>query len=189
MDAMPWFWIWIILAAVLFIGEMLSLSFFLLPFAIGAVVSAILNALGLDLVWQAVAFIVVSAVALAALRPFARRITKKASHTKAGAERLIGMQGAVVEGQSAAREFRVIVGGEPWNARTPEGFKPEPGTPIEVLSIDSNSLVVRPLLQGVPADAQKDFAGKGQQEALPKTPLYEPQFVDVDESRKKSKEV
>ena len=186
MDAMPWFWIWIIAAAVLFIGEMLSLSFFLLPFAIGAVVAAILNALGMDLVWQVVAFIVVSAVTLAALRPFARRITKKASHTKAGAERLVGMQGAVVEGQSSALEFRVVVGGEPWNARTAEGYKPKPGTPIEVLAVDSNSLIVMVLPQADLEATTGELSESGRKEAPTRTPLEAPQFVDVDESRAKS---
>ncbi len=73
MEALPWFWIWIVAAAVLFIGEMLSLSFFLLPFAVGAVVAAVISVTGLDLVWQLVAFFAVSIVVLAALRPFARR--------------------------------------------------------------------------------------------------------------------
>ena len=186
MDAMPWFWIWIIAAAVLFIGEMLSLSFFLLPFAIGAVVAAILNAVGLDLVWQVVVFIVVSIIALFALRPFARRITKKASDVKAGAERLVGMNGAVIEGRSKAREFRVMVGGEPWNASTSEGTDLEPGTPIEVLAVNSNSLVVKALPQESPGDAQKDASSTEQKEAQPRTPLEAPQFVDVEQSHKKS---
>ena len=186
MEAIPWFWIWIVLAALLFIGEMLSLSFFLLPFAIGAVFAAILNAVGLSLSWQLTAFIVISAISLAALRPFARKITKKASHTKAGAERLIGMQGAVVEGQSAALEFRVIVGGEPWNARTPEGFKPKLGTTVEVLAIDSNSLIVRALPQADLAGAAGEVCETDRKASPPKTPLEAPQFVDVDESRKKS---
>jgi len=186
-DALPWFWIWIVAAAALFIGEMLSLSFFLLPFAIGAVFAAIFNVIGLSLPWQLAIFIVVSGIALAALRPFARKITKKASHAKAGAERLIGMYGAVVEGQSAALEFRVVVGGEPWNARTPEGFKPKVGTTVEVLAIDSNSLVVRALPQAEAEASAAGLSGEGQEKAPPqKTALDGPQFVDVDESRKKS---
>jgi len=183
---MPWFWIWVIAAALLFIGEMLSLSFFLLPFAIGAVVAAILNALGLDLTWQIIAFIVVSGIALAALRPFARKITQKASHAKAGAERLIGMRGSVVEGQSSALDFRVVVGGEPWNARTPEGIKLRPGALIEVLAVDSNSLVVRVLAQVEPPAALGEVSDSGLKDAPAKTALDGPQFVDVDESRKKS---
>ncbi|MCL2806705.1 MAG: NfeD family protein [Coriobacteriia bacterium] len=186
MEELPWFWIWIVAAAVLFIGEMLSLSFFLLPFAIGAVVAAICNALGLELVWQIIVFIVVSAVSLAALRPFARRITKKASGAKAGAERLVGMKGAVIEGQSATRDFRVKVDGEPWNASAASGATLVPGTPIEVLAVNSNSLVVEALPQKDQSDSYREPLASEQTQKGVKDPLEAPHFVDVDESRKKS---
>ena len=185
MDALPWFWIWIIAAAVLFIGEMLSLSFFLLPFAIGAVVAAVLNAFGVAFVWQVVVFVIVSVIALVALRPFAHRITKKASHVKAGAERLVGMQGAVVKGQSATREFRVMVGGELWNASTTDGIKLEPGVAIEVLAVNSNSLVVKALPQEEqPATSQE--LEQERKDAHPKSPLDAPQFVEIEEKYKTS---
>lgn len=145
MEALPWFWIWILAAAVLLIGEMLSLSFFLLPFAIGAIIAAIISFFGLDLVWQIIVFFVVSIGALAALRPFARRITRKAKTAKVGVERLVGMQGVVVEGQSQAGEFRVVVGGEPWNARTSDGTRLAPDTVVEVHAVKSNSLLVSTL--------------------------------------------
>ncbi len=29
MEALPWFWIWVVVAAVFFVGEMLTTSFFL----------------------------------------------------------------------------------------------------------------------------------------------------------------
>jgi membrane protein implicated in regulation of membrane protease activity len=145
MEAIPWFWAWIILAAALAIGEMLSLSFFMLPFAVGAAVAAILNALGLDLPWQFVAFIVVSVIALFALRPLARRWTRQGADAKTGVDRLVGMQGKVVEGRSQAGEFRVLVEGDPWNASATDGRTPELGTSVEVLSVNSNSLTVKAL--------------------------------------------
>lgn len=143
MEAIPWFWIWIILAAVLFVIEMLTLSFFILPFAVGGLAAAITNAIGLDLVWQVVIFIAVSAISLVALRPLARRLTRKGADVKVGAERLVGMRGKVVEGESQTGEFRVIVGGEPWNAVTEEGTKLTPETAVEVLAVNSNTLIVK----------------------------------------------
>lgn len=186
MDVMPWFWIWIIAAALLFIGEMLSLSFFLLPFAIGAVFAAICNVGGLSLIWQLVVFIIISTLVLVGLRPFAHRITRKASNVKAGAERLVGMQGVVIEGQSAAGEFRVVVGGEHWNASSWDGASLAPDTPIDVLAINSNSLVVRALPKVAQADTHRDSGPKDQKPEQVKTPLDAPQFVDVEQSHKKS---
>lgn len=145
MEAIPWFWVWVIIAAVLAIGEMLTLSFFMLPFAVGAVIAALLNALGLDLAWQVIVFIVVSGVSLLAMRPLAKRLTRKGGNVKVGAERLVGMQGKVVEGQSDAGQFRVLVDREPWNAATEDCTRLDVGMNVEVLAIDSNSLIVKKL--------------------------------------------
>ena len=151
MEAIPWFWVWIILAALLFIGEMLSLSFFMLPFAVGAVLAAIFNVLEFDLVWQIIVFIVTSIVSLIALRPLARRLTRGGSDAKVGAERLVGMQGVVVEGQSQAGGFRVLVDREPWNASADDNAQLEIGTDIEVLAVNSNSLIVKKLTTESPS--------------------------------------
>jgi membrane protein implicated in regulation of membrane protease activity len=173
-------------AALLLVLEMLSLSFFLLPFAIGAVAAAILNFIGVELVWQVSAFIVVSGIALAALRPFARRITKKADDVKMGAERLVGMRGTVIEGQSKSGEFRVMVGGEPWNASSQDGSRLKPKTLVQVLAVNSNSLLVADLPVEAPTATATEQAA--QTATQPKNPIDAPQFVDVDESRKKTQE-
>lgn len=143
MEALPWFWIWVILAAILFIFEMLSLSLYLLPFAVGALVAAICNAIGLELVWQVVVFIVASVVCLIAMRPLAKRLTRKGADVKVGAERLVGLKGKVVEGGTKAGEFRVVVEGEPWNALTHDGTTLLPDALIEVLEVRSNTLLVK----------------------------------------------
>ncbi len=145
MEALPWFWIWVILAAVLFVGEMLTLSFFLLPFAVGAALAAITGALGLDLLWQFIVFVVSSVICLFAMRPLAKRLTRKGEDVKVGVERLVGVEGKVVEGQSGAGEFRVVVQGEPWNASAESAARLEPGTAVVVLAVKSNSLLVRAL--------------------------------------------
>ena len=38
---MPWIWFWVILAAVLVVGEIFTAGFFLLPFGVGAMVAAL----------------------------------------------------------------------------------------------------------------------------------------------------
>jgi len=70
-----WFWIWLLLAAMLLIGEIFTAGFFMLPFGIGAAVAALLAFLGVALVWQWLAFIGVSAACFIFLKNFANRIT------------------------------------------------------------------------------------------------------------------
>ncbi|MCL2757113.1 MAG: NfeD family protein [Coriobacteriia bacterium] len=153
MDALPWFWIWVVLAALLCIGEMISLSFFMLPFAIGAAAAAILYAFGVDLLIQWIVFVLVSVAALVALRPVANRITRNTG-VKSGVERLIGSIGEVIEGNPPEGLIRIRVEREEWNASVEGGATARArlsiGANVEVLAIDGTRLVVREIIEPSP---------------------------------------
>lgn len=142
MEALPWFWIWVVVAAVFFVGEMLTTSFFLLPFGLGAALAAIIHVLGLPLWTQWVVFIVVSVVAFILLRPFAKRITFKEPQ-RSGVDRLIGEVGVVIEVTPQTGVARARVEREEWNIITENGCLPEMGSAIEVIGVDGTNLVVR----------------------------------------------
>ncbi|MDR2492833.1 MAG: NfeD family protein [Coriobacteriales bacterium] len=143
METLPWFWIWVVLAALLCIGEMLTTSFYLLPFAIGAGVAAIANVATGNLVLQWVLFVVVSVIALIAMRPLANRITR-ATKERSGVERLIGMGGEIVAEKAPAGLQRVRVEREVWNAAVRGGVLLAPGTHVTVVEIGGTYLVVMP---------------------------------------------
>ena len=66
-DPEQWRWVWMVAAVVFLVGEMASPgSFFLLPFAVGAGIAAILAFADVDLVWQWLAFVGLSAAFFAA---------------------------------------------------------------------------------------------------------------------------
>jgi membrane protein implicated in regulation of membrane protease activity len=163
MESLPWFWIWVILAAVLCVGEMLAASFFMLPFAIGAGTAAIASALNAPLWLQFVVMIAVSVIALILIRPLARRITRN-NVEKTGVDRLVGRVGVVIErggslgggnlGGDRSRsetgsftpgsEFCVSVERDEWNAVCDNGATLPPGAEIEVLRVEGAHLVVQP---------------------------------------------
>ena len=70
-DMDPWV-LWLIAAVILAVGEIVTMGFFLAPFAGGAAVAALLAAVGAGATIELAAFLVVSIVLLAALRPLAR---------------------------------------------------------------------------------------------------------------------
>jgi membrane protein implicated in regulation of membrane protease activity len=148
METLPWFWIWIVLAAALCIGEMLMASFFMLPFAVGAGIAAIANVLGADLLVQWIIFVAVSILALFLLRPLALKVTRNTTE-KTGVDRLVGTLGTVVDGNAPAGFARAVVGGEEWNvcvaasAATADAPDPlKPGASVRVLEVDGAHLVV-----------------------------------------------
>ena len=59
-----WFWSWVVLAIVFALGETVTGGLFVLPWSAGAVLAAILDAIGLGIGWQWVAFIGLSSVLL-----------------------------------------------------------------------------------------------------------------------------
>lgn len=138
-----WRWLWTGLALVMGIGEIFTAGFFLLPFAIGAGVAALLAWLGVGVLAQWLAFFGVSVIALAYLRRYISA-QDDAEVPRVGANRWVGAEGVVLEeiDPLAARGL-VRVEGEEWRATT-EGERLPAGTLVVVTEVRGARLVVRP---------------------------------------------
>src|SRR5215212_2589354 len=89
--------VWLIAAVVFAVGEVLTLGFFLAPFALGAVVAMLLSALGAGTVLAGAAFVAVATAALFGLRPIAVRHRHQPARLRTGTAALIGRSAVVVE--------------------------------------------------------------------------------------------
>jgi membrane protein implicated in regulation of membrane protease activity len=139
----PWV-IWLIAAVIFAIGEMATTSFFLAPFAGGAAVATLLAAAGAGAVIEWAAFLVVSILLLAALRPIARDHQRTKSKIKTGTAALVGQTATVVERIANAEGVGCVrLDGEIWTARAfvdEETF--EPGARVQVLEIRGATALV-----------------------------------------------
>src|SRR2546423_12915127 len=88
---------WILAAIVLAVGEMLTMGFFLAPFAGGALLAALVDAAGGGTVLSWGIFIVTSLLLLLVVRPIARSHRRMPAQLRTGAAALIGRRGVVVE--------------------------------------------------------------------------------------------
>ena len=138
----PWV-LWLIVAVALAVGEIATLGFFLAPFAGGALVAAVLSALGAGAIVEWSAFIVVSVVLLAALRPLARS-HQKGKALKMGTAALVGQTAMVVERIANAEGVGCVkLDGEIWTARAYDDDEIfEPGTRVQVLEIRGATALV-----------------------------------------------
>jgi membrane protein implicated in regulation of membrane protease activity len=142
-------WIWIVLAAVFFVGEIFSAAFFLLWFGIGAAVAGVLALLGVGFGVQLVVFIVVSFVLFIASRRFADRFTKT-QPPGIGADRFTGQPCVVlVEIDNAANTGRVRMEQEEWRAESATGEVLPAGTRVLVAGTNGTRLVVKKITEGV----------------------------------------
>ena len=101
---------------------------------------------------QAVVFIVVSILCLAAFKPLADKLRRK--HTPTNGDRSLGREAKVLTPVSAGKTGRVRLDGVDWNARcaTP-GDTLAPGQSCRVAEIHSTLLIVEPVLTETAAPA------------------------------------
>jgi membrane protein implicated in regulation of membrane protease activity len=138
-------WIWAALALILFIAEIFTAGFFLVCFGIGAVAAALLALLGLHVIWQLVAFIAVSLVALAILRPMAVRMGTLVANP-GGIDRVIGKQAVVLEEiNPLAATGRVRIEREEWRADSYGAVIPKDAV-VVVLEVSGTRVIVEEIL-------------------------------------------
>lgn len=136
---------WAVLAALAFVGELLSVSFFLLFFSLGALVGLGMASLGMPLVAQAIGFVVASALSMVILRPaIMHRISFRASEQYEGRGSIAGKSGIVTNAIEPGGSGTVRIGsGEFWTARSvyPEqGI--QAGVRVRVLDTDGVTALV-----------------------------------------------
>ena len=140
-----WRWIWLVGAAAFAIGEIITPGFFMLPFAIGAGVAAVLAFAGTSLAVQWVVFVGVSLACFLALRPIARRLDKNESTDGIGSKRLIGEMATVVEDIGGFGEVGMVrVGREEWRAESGDQTPISNGTRVRVTEVTGTRVVVLP---------------------------------------------
>jgi membrane protein implicated in regulation of membrane protease activity len=136
-----WVW-WMITAGGLIVGEIFTLSFFLGPIGIAAIVAAVFALIGAGIGLQVAAFIVAAAGSLLVLRPIAQRHLRTPARLRSGSAALVGATALVLE-RVDRDAGQVKIGGEVWTARSyDEDDVIEPGARVEVMKIEGATALV-----------------------------------------------
>lgn len=135
---------WIIAACAFGVGELLTTGFFLAPFAVGALVAALVAAIGGPAILAWITFLIVSLLMLWVVRPIARAHVRTPPQLRTGAAALIGRNAVVLE-RIANREAVgcVRVDGEVWTARAyDEDQVIEAGAEVQIVEIRGATALV-----------------------------------------------
>jgi len=138
--------VWLVAACLLGIGEMHQGGFYLAPFAIGALLAAVVGLLGVGLALSSIVFLASSAIVFATLRPVARRHRRLPPAIRTGAAALIGRKAVVLERISNYESVGCVrIDGEVWTARSfDEDEVFDAGERVEVVEIrGATALVMR----------------------------------------------
>jgi len=140
------FWFWVIVAIAFAVVEILTIAFFAVFIAIGALGAALASLLGFNLLVQALVLGVVGVVGIAAARPFLKQRLHigGAPVLRSGADNMIGQQVILTDAiLGSSRPGHVRIAGESWPALTEDGSAVPVDTPVVVTALRSTTLIVR----------------------------------------------
>jgi membrane protein implicated in regulation of membrane protease activity len=139
---MPDWAFWLLAAAALAGGEIMTLGFFLGPIAIAAILAALIAVVGGPVPLQVIAFLLGSIASLAIVRPIARRHMRTPPQIRTGTAALVGAP-CVVLARVDRDNGQVKIGGEVWTARAYDDDDVfEPGMRVEVMRIEGATALV-----------------------------------------------
>jgi membrane protein implicated in regulation of membrane protease activity len=134
--------LWVLLAVILAVGEVMSLSLFLAPFAVGALVGAAAELAGVGTAIAIIVFLVSSGLLLGLVRPIARRHMRTPAQLRTGTAALVGKTALVTETISADAGA-VKLDGEFWTARPYDADEViESGCRVHVVEIKGATALV-----------------------------------------------
>ena len=139
--------IWLIIAVVLLVVEMLTITAAVGMLGVAALITAGFAALGLPVFAQLLAFTVTATIGVLLIRPIVRRHMLRPQLERFGVQALVGKPAYVVS-EVSGLDGRVRiggVGGEEWTARPYDPSQVIPvGSTVDVLEISGAAVLVHP---------------------------------------------
>ena len=137
--------IWLIIAGVCLIAEIITSGFLVFWLSIGALISMIVSLFTDNIFIQTAVFVISSAILIFATKPFVKKFAKT-KNVKTNAFSIIGQNGIVTKDiDSINSKGQVKIDGETWSAIGKNDIDIPKGTEIEVLEIKGVKAVVAPI--------------------------------------------
>jgi membrane protein implicated in regulation of membrane protease activity len=136
--------VWLIVAAVLGVAELLTTTLAFGLLAIAAVAAAVVGAFHLSFALQLAAFAVTAGAGLGFVRPIAIKHIKQPPALRTGVAALVGRSAIVLE-EVTEHSGRVRIDGEEWSSRPYDETLIIPvGTKVDVMQIKGATVLVYP---------------------------------------------
>ena len=137
--------IWLIVAAVLGVAELLTTTLAFGLIAVAAVAAAVVGAFHLSFALQIAAFAVAAGAGLGFVRPIAIRHIKQPPALRTGTAALVGRSAIVLE-EVTEHNGRIRIDGEEWSSRPylDESLVIPVGTKVDVMQIKGATALVYP---------------------------------------------
>lgn len=138
-------YIWLILAGIFLIGEIMTAGFLIFWLSIGSLIAMIISFFTDSIIIQTSVFVISSIILIFATKPFVKKFAK-VENVLTNAKSIIGKKGIVtVDINSIKSTGQVKIDGEIWSAIGENETSISKGTEVEVLEIKGVKVIVRPI--------------------------------------------
>ena len=130
--------LWILVVILCLLLELTSGDFFILCLAIGAIITAVISAIGVGFYGQLAVFVIASVLSIFFIRPpLLKRIHGKRRERPSNADALMGRIGRVSEAIEQNGYGRVAIDGDDWKAVSSDGSYIPLGQNVRVVGRES----------------------------------------------------
>ena len=137
-------YVWLILAGIFFVAEIMTVGFLVFWLGIGALITMLVSFFTDNLVIQMTVFVISSTILIIATKPLVKKLTQKDKTVVTNAFSIIGKKGIVTkEINPALAVGQIKVQGQDWSAKCEEEQIIPKGSEVEVMKIDGVKAVVK----------------------------------------------
>lgn len=136
--------VWLIIAGLFFIGEMITVGFLIFWFGVGALITMIVSFFTSNIVIQTAVFVISSTILLLVTKPFVKKFVD-VKPTITNAFSIIGKKALVIKEINSHSVGQIKINGEVWSAETENDEIIPEGSEVEILQINGVKAIVKPV--------------------------------------------
>lgn len=136
--------IWLIIAGLFFIGEIITVGFLIFWFGIGALIAMAVSFFTTNIILQTTIFVISSAILLFATKPFVKKFVD-VKPTNTNAYSIIGKKAIVIKEINSHSVGQIKIKGEVWSAESENDETIIEDSEVEILQIKGVKAIVKPI--------------------------------------------
>ena len=134
--------VWLIIAGLFFIGEIITVGFLVFWFGVGALFAMIVSFFTSNIIIQTTVFIVSSAILLFVTKPFVKKFVD-VKPTNTNAFSIIGKKALVIKEINSHSVGQIKINGEVWSAEAENDETITEGSEVEIVKINGVKAIVK----------------------------------------------
>lgn len=136
--------VWLIIAGLFFIGEIITVGFLIFWFGVGALIAMIVSFFTSNIIIQTAVFVISSAILLLITKPFVKKFVD-VKPTNTNAFSIIGKKALVIKEINSHSIGQIKIKGEVWSAETENDETILEGSEVEITQIKGVKAIVKPV--------------------------------------------